>query len=143
MKLPNWFKITWWLVLTGLVTSYLVARYSDLVAGKAVPLDVVVFLIWVGLLLAPTFQEVELLGFRFKQTAEKIREEFKSELQSVRALAQAAVIEPALDGAIREVYAVSSAAIHAEDVSQAQVNFVREVGPQLLATLSVLGAPNT
>jgi hypothetical protein len=240
MKLPNWFKIMWWMVVTGLVTSYLVARFPDLRAGKAVPADVVVILIWFGLLLAPIFQEVEFLGFAFKQEMQKLRDDVRSHIQSVRtelrnavdirttfspqisvpapppdsqlpglealvksavaealeahgvrrlqplptdfqvsddvaflfgvryaierelrrlarerqievpprrmggiqlsrALSEAEVIEPGLTNAIREVYSVSSAAIHAEDVSQAKVSFVREVGPQLVGALRVIG----
>ena len=226
--------------MTATITVYLVARYQDLSAGHAGPADVVVFLVWVGLLLAPVFQEVEFLGFKFKQQVQKLREDVRSDIQSVRAeirnavdirttfssqisipapppdsqlpgletriksavaealaahgvrqpppiptdlqvsddvaflfgvryaierelrrlarerqlevpprrmggiqlsrlLTQAEVIEPALDHAMREVYAVSSAAIHAEDVSQAKVSFVREVGPQLVAALLVIG----
>ena len=59
-------------------------------------------------------------------------------LQLSRALAQAGVIEPALDHVIREVYAVSSAGVHAEEVSAPQVALVRDVGPQLIATLRAL-----
>ena len=31
MKLPIWFKVIWWLVLSATVTIYLAARYPDLV----------------------------------------------------------------------------------------------------------------
>jgi hypothetical protein len=243
MKLPNWFKIVWWLVVTGLVTVYLVGRFAELSAGKAVALDIIVFLVWVGLLLAPIFQEVEFLGFKFHQEVQKLKEDFKSEIQLVRteirnavdvrttispqislpapppdsqlpelerriksllaevleshgirqpppiptdfqvsgdvaflfgvryaierelrrlarerqlgvpfnrmgvsqlsrALAQAEVIELPLDHAIREVYAVSSAAIHAEQVDQPQISFVREVGPELVAALRAVSGPS-
>ncbi len=239
MKLPNWFKVAWWLALSATVTAYLVARYPDLVTGHAVPADIVAFLVWMALLLVPIFQEVEFFGLKFRQQIEKAKEELKSEIHSVRAelrnavdvrttfspqitipapppdsqlrdlehrvkravgealsahgvrppsptpadlavsddiaflfatrhglerelrrlaqerqldvglrrvggvqlsrvLAQAGVIGEALDLAIREVYAVSSAGVHAEDVSEAQVAFVRDVGPQLIAALRAL-----
>ena len=51
---------------------------------------------------------------------------------------QAGIIEEPLYNAIREVYAVSSAAVHAEDISDAQVKFVRDVGPQLVAVVKAL-----
>lgn len=240
MKLPNWFKVLWWVAVTAAITAFLLARYPDLVIGRATAADVVGFLVWVGLLLAPVFQEMEFLGFKFKQEVQKLKDEVKSEIQSVRAeirnavdirttfspqisipapppdsqlpgletrirsavadaleaqgvrqpppipadlqvsddvmfmfgvryaierelrrlarerkidvasrrlvgiqlsrvLTQAEVIDPALDHAMREVYAVSSAAVHAVDVSPAQVGFVREVGPELVAALRVLG----
>jgi hypothetical protein len=239
MRLPNWLKIVWWLALAVAVTSYLWTRYPDLFAGRAVAADVVVFLVWIALLLAPIFQEVELFGVRMKQTVEQMKQELKSEIHSVRtelrnavdvrtvfspqifapapppdsqlpglearirtavtevlaahgirqptpvptdlavdnnvallfaarygiekelrrlarereldlplkragamqisrALTQTGVIEPQLDHAIREVYAVSSAAVHAEDVSDAQVSFVREVGPELIGALRAI-----
>lgn len=55
--------------------------------------------------------------------------------QLTHALVQGGVISPTLGSAVREVYSVCSPAVHGEDVSSAQVAFVREVGPQLIATL--------
>jgi hypothetical protein len=52
-----------------------------------------------------------------------------------RTLVDAGVIESRLEHAIREVYAVCSPAIHGESVTQAQMNFVRDVGPDLIAAL--------
>lgn len=247
MTLPNWFKVVWWLLIAGTVTAYLRARYPDLVAGQAVPADIVGFVVWLALLLAPVFHEVEILGFKFKREVQKLREEVKSELSAVRSeirnavdirptfspqfnmptvppdsqlpaleervkaavtealeargkgrpevlptdlqvnddlmflfatryaierevrriardwrvegygrrpagvtqlvreLVNAQIIDPRLEHAIREVYAVSSTAIHAsEDVSEAQVQFVRDVAPELVATLRLVHEqPNT
>jgi hypothetical protein len=55
-----------------------------------------------------------------------------------RMLVQNGVIDERLEGVIREVYAVCSPAIHGEQVTSAQMNFVKDVGPQLIATLSSL-----
>jgi hypothetical protein len=52
-----------------------------------------------------------------------------------KALVEAEVMEPRLENAIREVYAVCSPAIHGEPVTQAQTNFVKDVGPELIAAL--------
>ena len=238
MKLPNWFRVAWWLGISAVVTIFLWNRYPELVAGHAVPADIVVFVIWIALLLVPIFREIELFGLKFRQEVEKIKEELKSEIHSVRAelrnavdvrttfnpqitfpapppdsqlpdlearirsavaealnshgvkqpqpiaadlaiaddiqflfavrhaierelrriaqehaiistrrmtgmplartLTQTGVIEQSLEQAIREVYAVASPAIHAEDVSQAQVSFVRDVGPSLVAALRAI-----
>jgi hypothetical protein len=59
-------------------------------------------------------------------------------LQLLRRLADAQVIEPALASAIREVYAICSLAVHGERVTSAQVGFVRDVGPKLVAALRSL-----
>ncbi len=239
MHLPNWVKVVWWVGLTGVVTAYLIARAPDLLAGRAAPADVIVFLVWVALLLIPIFQEVEIFGLQFKQEVHKLKEELKTEIHSVRAelrsavdvrtlfnpqitvpapppdsqlpdlekhvmaavaealaahgvrqpvpvpadlavpddisflfaarygierelrrlarerqlevgarhvggvllsraLAQVGVIDPPLDHAIREVYSVSSAGVHAGDVTPNQVGFVREVGPQLIGALRAI-----
>jgi hypothetical protein len=239
MKVPNWFKVIWWLAISATITWYLRARYPDLVAGDAVAADIFVFFVWVALLLVPIFQEVEFFGMKFKQEIEKAKEDLRLEINSVRAevrnaidvrttfnpqitipvpppdsqlgdienrikkavsealaangvatpsptsadlavsddvaflfatryglerelrdlarernleigrrrvaglqlsaaLMEAGVIGQSLYNAIREVYSISSPAIHAEDVTAAQVAFVREVGPPLVATLKAL-----
>jgi hypothetical protein len=237
MKLPNWFKVIWWIALSAVVSAFLIVRCPDLVKGHAVPADIFVFFVWIALLLVPVFQEVEFFGLKFKQEIEKAKEELNSEILSVRtelrndvrttispqftipipppdsqladvekritqvikealavngtaapsptpavvkvsedvmflfatryglerelrqlaqernleigrqrtgglqlsrALVRAGIIAEPLDNAIREVYAVSSAAVHAEDITDAQVKFVRDVGPQLVAALQAL-----
>lgn len=239
MKLPNWFRIVWWVVVTGILTMYLAQRYPDLRAGHSVPVDVVVFLIWVALLLLPLFSEISLFGLKFKQQIESLRQELKDQVQTLRseiqntiqfnpnitiaptpppdsqlpqleqqirrildqrlkeygaqstpgiarpveelqnapedvsflfgvrysiekelrrvvrgvsdaylerwtlprlldALIRAEVIDSDLAGAIRKVYAVCSPAVHGQEVSPTQLGFVREVAPELLATLKRL-----
>lgn len=243
MKLPNWFKIAWWLALVGLLTAFLYRRYPDLVEGGAAAADIVVFVVWIALLLAPLFNEVTLLGITLKQEIEdlkgfvsaqvsNIRSEVKSAievrttfsphfnipapaadaqlpnleariksalsdalvahgvkpsaapsplvtpddvallfaarynievelkriangresvggarplhgrpipaLQLTRYLREAELLEPGLANAIREVYSVCSPAVHGEPVTEAQISFVREVAPDLIATLRAI-----
>ena len=52
-----------------------------------------------------------------------------------RALVNDGLIDERLENAIREVYSVCSPAIHGEPVTSAQMNFVKDVGPQLITTL--------
>ena len=239
MKLPNWFKIIWWLLLVGLLSAFLLHRYPELALGRAVPADIVVFVIWVALLLAPLFNEVSLLGITLKQQIGELKDyvanqitEVKSEVRNAvdvrttfsphfnipapaadaqlpeierrirsavsdalaehgiqkppppaqipvskdvallfatrynlekelrrisesrqltaesrrpmplhhrtRALIQAELLEPRLASAIREVYSVCSPAIHGEEVTSAQVAFVQDVGPELIAALRAI-----
>lgn len=239
MKLPNWFKVIWWLLLVGLLSVFLWHRYPELVRGHALQADIVVFVIWVALLLAPLFSEVSLLGVTFKQQIEELKGhvsnqimDIKSEIKSAvdvratfsphfnipmpaadaqlpeiekriklavsdalaehgvqqppppvnvhvskdvsflfsvrhnlekelrrigetrqligdsrrpmpvlyltRALIQAELLEPRLANAIREVYSVCSPAIHGELATPAQVAFVQDVGPELIAALRAI-----
>tara|TARA_E500000318_G_scaffold32529_3_gene32260 strand:+ start:1297 stop:1965 length:669 start_codon:yes stop_codon:yes gene_type:complete len=47
-------------------------------------------------------------------------------------------IEVSLEKAIRQVYAICSAGIHGADVSAAQIGFVKDVGPDLIAALKAI-----
>lgn len=58
-----------------------------------------------------------------------------SGLRLAHALAQREILPSSLINAIREVYAVCSPAIHGAPVTEAQVEFVRDVGPALIAAL--------
>ncbi len=78
MKVPNWFRITWWALLLLLIGSILNARRDDLLAGRAVPADVLIFLVWVALLLVPLFQEVNFFGVKLKQGMKELKEEVAS-----------------------------------------------------------------
>jgi hypothetical protein len=59
-------------------------------------------------------------------------------LQLTRALVRAEVIDPALARAVQEIYTVASPAVHAEDVSKPQVDFVRDVGPTVVSALRAI-----
>jgi len=237
MKLPNWFKIIWWLVLVALLSALLAIRHQAILAGTVSVVDAATFTIWIALLLPPLFSEMSFLGIKLKRELEQfkgqlttqigdmrnelkaafdvrttvspqfnfpappsdaqlpqiertirqaiaeamqatgqaaparpnevrvsedaaflfsIRYSLERELRRIaterqllpdsrraiggmpllRALQNAELIEPQLVHAIREVYAVCSPAVHGEKVTPAQVNFIRDVGPQLIATLN-------
>jgi hypothetical protein len=85
MKLPNWFKIGWWVVLLIGLTLFLVRRYNDLVAGKSTGTDILVLVVWLALLLFPLFHEISLFGVTFKREVETLKTEVKGELSNMRA----------------------------------------------------------
>ncbi|WP_206957493.1 hypothetical protein [Trinickia acidisoli] len=247
MKLPNWVRTGWWVILIVVLTVFLYGRYPDLKAGRAAAADVVVFVIWIALLLAPLFGEVSLLGIKLKQQFDELenmmttqitdirndlrntidvrttispsfnipaapsdaqlpaierrineiiserlsalgvhvspsilpinvdndvsflfaaRYNLEKELRRImessptavsnadttetvrrravplpvhlRSLVDLGLIDRQLAGAIREVYSVCSPAIHGESVSKAQVAFVKDVAPRLIATLAAI-----
>jgi hypothetical protein len=85
MKLPNWFKIGWWIFLLVVITRFLVQRYPELVSGHAAPADVFVLFVWVALALVPIFQEINLFGIKLKQEIKKLEAELGSQIASLRA----------------------------------------------------------
>jgi hypothetical protein len=235
MKFFSGFRTAYWLVLVGMLTWFLHLRLGEAVAGHANAADTIVFAVWVALLLAPLFSEVELLGVKLKREVEKAKDDIKREIVSLkteissaidvrthvspniylspppdaqlpaieaqiqraveqalatrhavlpveapavrpvdgdvdflfrtrrdleielrrlarerqlpstghqmagtqlaRLLSQADVLEQDLLRAVREVYTICSPAVHGEDVTQAQVAFVRKIGPELVAAL--------
>jgi hypothetical protein len=85
MKLPNWFKILWWILLLIGLSVFLLKRYSDLIVGKPTGLDMLVLVVWLALLLLPLFQEVSLFGLTFKKEFEALKTNVKEEVASIRA----------------------------------------------------------
>jgi hypothetical protein len=84
MRLPNWFKIIWWIMLLIVLTIYLGERYHDLQIGRSIPMDVVVFLVWAGLLLTPLFNEIGLFGLTLKQQIDGLKKDVREQVQSLK-----------------------------------------------------------
>lgn len=76
MVFHNRFRTAWWLVLLALSSIYLIGRSSDLIKGNTNIFDIFVFVPWFSLMLVPIFQEMDFLGFRFKQ-------EIKDDIRSI------------------------------------------------------------
>lgn len=82
--------------------------------------------------------EKELRRILASRFGEEIIRRPMSILQMAYGLVIGGLIEPGLANAIREVYAVCSSAIHGKPVTEAQIAFVREVAPQLIAALKAI-----
>ncbi len=237
MKLPTWFKISWWVLITGLTAWLFYSRFPAIAEGRSAPVDIFIFLVLVALLLVPIFQEVSFFGLKFKQAIDDLKDNisrqlavFKADIQTtitntsnvnvtfphepppddqlpdleqrIRAaiseaiqeegitsthatvadnfnvdgdteflfrtrhtiekklrniasyhmdlpprravpihklsnmLVQEELLNPKIAHAIREIYSVCSPAIHGEKVTSAQVNFVRDVAPQVVDALN-------
>jgi len=72
MKLPNWFKIAWWGVLLVFLSYAVFVRFDAYEAGNVTGMDALVLLVWLALAMVPVFNEMELLGFKFKQEREDL-----------------------------------------------------------------------
>jgi len=84
MKFPNWIKITWWIILLLLTGVILFARLEAITTGKSVPADVFVFLIFVSLMIAPIFSEIEFFGHKLKREIEELKAEVKIQFVDVK-----------------------------------------------------------
>jgi hypothetical protein len=237
MKLPTWFKISWWVLITVLTGCLFYSRFPAIAEGRSAPVDVFIFLVLVALLLVPIFQEVSFFGLKFKQAIDDLKENistqlavFKADIQTTitntsnvnvtfphsappddqlpdlenrirtavsealqeegissahisepvdfvvdehtdflfrtrhtiekklrniastftdlpqrravpihkltNMLVQEELVNPKIAHAIREIYSVCSPAIHGEQVTKAQVGFVRDVAPQVVDALN-------
>jgi hypothetical protein len=86
MKIPVWFKIAWWCVLTtaaGVLFS--IVSLPPLLAGEYAGVDVLLLGVWLLLLLMPLVGEFNFLGIGFKRELEEIKQEMKSQLLTLRA----------------------------------------------------------
>jgi hypothetical protein len=84
MRLPNWLKIVWWLVITGFFAYLLSQRYTSIISGDTSATDIVIFLIFVALFSIPLFQEVDFFGVRLKKEIDTLRTEFKEDIVNLR-----------------------------------------------------------
>jgi hypothetical protein len=85
VRFSRGFKVAYWLALIAMLSWFLSLRLADAIAGRATAADTLVFAIWIALLLAPLFAEVELLGIKLKQEVEKVKEEVKRDIASLKA----------------------------------------------------------
>lgn len=84
MKNSENFKTFWWGILVIIVGYYLYGRYPELIAGKPSYFDVVVFIIWIGICLAPIFQEMDIFGIKLKQQIEELKKDVSHQLSILK-----------------------------------------------------------
>lgn len=69
------FKTLWWGILVIVIGHYLFGRYPQLIEGKPSYFDVIVFVIWIGVCLAPIFQEMDIFGVKLKQQIDDLKKD--------------------------------------------------------------------
>ena len=85
MKLPNWFKIIWWIFLLIIVSVFLYNRYPHFTAGTSTTADIFIFLIWVALCLLPLFEELSFFGVTLKKEVEKLKADITHQISNLKA----------------------------------------------------------
>lgn len=91
MRLPNWFRVAWWMLLLLASTAFLFRRYDSLSAGTTTPIDALVVVFWIALVLAPIFYELSFLGVSLKQKIEEVKKDIKEQVLNLRSEVQSAV----------------------------------------------------
>ena len=91
MKLPNWFKIVWWILLLVLTSVFLRFRWPDLTKGIASASDVLVLLVWFAVVLCPLFSEINIFGLKLKQEIQALKSHITQQIGSVVMQARSSV----------------------------------------------------
>jgi hypothetical protein len=84
MKSSENFQTFWWGALVTAIGFYLHGRYSKLIEGKPSYFDVVVFIVWIGVCLAPLFKEIDLFGIKLKQQIDDLKKDVSHQLSILK-----------------------------------------------------------
>ncbi len=84
MKLPNSFKILWWIILVIGVGYLCSKRFGAISVGAESPEDAFLFLIWIALLLLPLFNEFEFFGIKLKAQLEDLKMQLTQQVCTLR-----------------------------------------------------------
>jgi hypothetical protein len=84
MKIPNWAKIVWWLLLVGFFAYLFIQRYNSIINGVTTSTDIVIFLIFIVLLVIPLFQEFSIFGVSFKKEIENLKRDVEKQIISLK-----------------------------------------------------------
>jgi hypothetical protein len=85
------FKTVWWGILVVVIGYYLFDRYPELVASKPSYFDAIVFIVWIGVCLAPIYQEMNILGFKFKQQFDDLKKDINHQLSMMKVELQSSI----------------------------------------------------
>ncbi len=91
MKNSENLKTVWWGTLVIVIGFYLYGRYPKLIEGNPSYFDVVVFVIWIGVCLAPIFQEMDLFGVKLKQQIDDLKKDVNHQLSILKTEIKASI----------------------------------------------------
>ena len=78
------FKNFWWFLIVVVVGIYLYSRLDQLTAGNPNNFDIVVFVIWIGVCLAPIFKDINIFGIKLKQEIDELKKDVSHQLQILK-----------------------------------------------------------
>lgn len=91
MKFSDNFKTIWWAILFLGITFYLYSRHDILIQGKPNYFDVVVFLVWIAVALAPIFKDMKLFGLHLKQDIDDLKKDLSYQLSMMKIELQSSI----------------------------------------------------
>lgn len=84
MKIPNWLRVITWIALFGFLTFLVSQRYHAIIQGSTNAFDIIIFLIWIALIAAVIFKEVDFFGVRLKREIDNLRTDLKEQITTLR-----------------------------------------------------------
>jgi len=84
MKLPWKWKYLYWFLIVVFLTYLVIKRLPFLLNGNPTHMDIVVFVIWVALIVAPLFREVSIFGVGLKNEIDSVRNDLRGEMLNLR-----------------------------------------------------------
>lgn len=84
MNLPNSIKVLWWLILLSSVSGVLYTRLGAVTSGDATTIDGLIIVVWLGLALAPIFNEINVFGLQLKQDLENFKSDVDENISQIR-----------------------------------------------------------
>jgi len=84
MKLLMKWKYIYWFLVVVFLTYLVIRRLPFLFNGNPTNMDIIVFVIWVALIVAPMFREVSIFGVGLKNEIDSIRIDLKGEMLNLR-----------------------------------------------------------
>jgi hypothetical protein len=91
MLSTNNFKTVWWAILVIALGAYLYLRQNDLIGGNPTYFDVIVFLVWISVCLAPIFKDIKLFGLELKQDIEQLKKDISHQLSLMKVELQSSI----------------------------------------------------
>lgn len=91
MMNSNNFKVAWWAILVMALGTYLYMRHDQLIGGNPTYFDVVVFLVWMAVCLAPIFKDIKLFGLELKQDIEQLKKDISHQLSLMKVELQSSI----------------------------------------------------
>jgi hypothetical protein len=131
MSNSNNFKVVWWAILVIALGAYLYLRQGQLIGGNPTYFDVVVFLVWMAVCLAPIFKDVKLFGLELKQDIEQLKREISHQLALMKVELQSSIDISSSNTS--HVHINSAAPIPANDAE------IRDIKQQIAETLREFG----
>jgi len=118
----HWEKLYWFIPVAFL--SYLVIkRLPSILSGNLTNMDIIIFIIWVALIVAPLFREVNIFGVGLKNEIDSLRNDFRGEMLNLRS-------------EIQNTINLSQQIIVGQPPSDAELQYIEErVKPALKQTL--------